>query len=70
MNNEQWAKIYAFNCIIEHLQIAVKDWRNREQRRAKIAIRHIGEWYEEGLKYYEKNERSRITGETGRSQNS
>lgn len=49
MTKDEKAKIHAYNKIIEHLDDAARDGRRREQRRVRIAKRHIAEWYNEGL---------------------
>ena len=51
MDKASFAKIYAFDCLIDHLKNALsEDKRRREQRRVKIALTKIDEWYKDGEK--------------------
>ena len=45
-DNEK-AKAYAFDKIMEHLEDSKDDRRHKERMRVKIARRHITEWYNE-----------------------
>ena len=45
------AKAYAYDKIKDHLKHAVNDGRRREQKRARIAMRHIAAWFKEGKEY-------------------
>lgn len=54
MTREEFAKIYAYDCIINQLSNATKDPRKRERIRAKTAQLHINEWYKEGEDVFER----------------
>ena len=49
-------KIYAFDRILEHLNKSGGDQRSREQRRVRVALRHINQWLTEGSHDYEKRQ--------------
>ena len=56
MTLEQFSKVHALDCILQHLECAGKDCRHREQMRAKIALRHINAWIKEGEELYKYDE--------------
>ena len=52
MNDTDFAKIYTFDVIIQHLKEASKDGRKRERARANVALSNITKWYEKGLEVW------------------
>ena len=53
MTKEEYAKIYAYDALLSHLEIAINDPRKREKVRARIAKSHMLGWYKEGVDEYE-----------------
>lgn len=49
-------KLYAFDSILKHLSKAKDDPREREQKRARVAIKTINGWLQQGEKCYVKEE--------------
>lgn len=45
---KEMAKAYAYDKIKEHLKYARTDKRHKERMRARIAMRHIADWFNEG----------------------
>lgn len=53
MTKEEYSKIGAFDKLMNHLSIAVKDPRKRERVRAKLATFHMNKYYKESEDEYE-----------------
>lgn len=50
---ETFVRLYALECIIEHLESNVNDPRKKERLRSEVARKTIAKWLQEGEKVYE-----------------
>jgi hypothetical protein len=59
MDKIEFAKVYTFDSILKHLAVAKDDRRERERKRAQVALKKINSWLNEGIRIYEKEQRKR-----------
>ena len=50
----EFARLWVYESILEHLEIASQDKRKRERIRSLTALRRIDKWYKEGEVEYER----------------
>ena len=59
MDKIEFAKVHTFDSILKHLAVAKDDRRERERKRAQVALKKINSWLNEGIRIYEKEQRKR-----------